>query len=590
MTSAPRKSTFSIAQNVGHASVELMRNIQDVLHIEDKLYAQYTLFDRIRNMKDDEIRRLIEARIPPSQFPQYFNAWAVLFSLMWKRISDPPRLRESDNCMYFFVPITTRNGTDHNLFMKSVNIDDIADGVANNPLIDNLNGHIINTLCRTIPSLSNHVMRYLTSFTIKVERDGNTPRWLITDLTNPQSPRSPFGSSMIPTTGTTKDIFVTSVFDSIEGRAVCDLLDDTRRANLVLKALPEFCDAIRILGMRFGMMHNDMHTGNVFLDQNTLKLVMIDYGMVTFAKTSFIDELTIQNQVDKEKQRNYLYFTNASYDKLVEKHQKALKYRDSDRVYFSHVFDFAIFMSNIAFDLQKNLSWTWCDGYFHVRPAFLDRPGSYIEIPNSYDEIQIEYLKAVKNIKQASNEDASVKKGMLLVAEGVFFMSWILLHIHTNVLRKPVYSGPVKIDMDELAHENVNIMFYYFQMYDLSKISPMKLYETFMNIDQNVLATSTILQNLTMKGGKKKQKAGMIDDIDIPLRNNANVGNEDALLLTMIENEKRHPPLARRLTASSPGLTSPAPIPVHTPAYAQAYAQSISAYGGAKKKQSKRKQ
>lgn len=574
----PRTSTFSISQNIGHASVALINNVQDVLGLSDRTSNQYTLFDRIRNMSDEEVRTRLQTHISPEQFPQYFNAWSVIFSLMWKRMDDPDRMRKSSNCMYFSVPITTRHDKAHTLFLKSVNLNKIADGAANNPLIDNVNGIVVNSLCRSNPTIADHVMRYLTSFTIKLATDeSGSRRWSIKELANVQSQECPFHLLPTPIASSPDDIYVTSVFDSVHGRPLEYLLDTEQKANLVLKALPKFCDALRTLGMHHGMMHNDMHTGNVFLDATTYKLVMIDYGMMTFP-----DAPALSRHVHNEKQRNYLFFTEATYSKLIEKHQSALKYSPSDSVYFTHVFDFATLMTNIAFELNKNHLWDWSNGYFEIVPAFIDRMGSYVMIPNSYAAIQREYLKTVTRIT-ASIQDESIRSGMLLIAEGVFFMAWIQLFIHMNILKthSDTSSSHIRVDLDDLAGEDV--MHYYFQFYDLSKIEPLRIYETFEGIDTNVIANSTILQKMIMRGGKKKrttkQKAGMIDDIDFPLRNNAEASQNDSLLMAMVENEKRRPPIVAR--TAPPARSAPRPATAAAPA--AVYAPTVSALAGGKK-------
>lgn len=504
---------------------------------------------------------------------------------MWKNINDPHRFKDTDtgNSAYAFLPITTFKNTDHKLFMKVTSLIKLSDGSAVNPLIDNLNGIIINEISKMHPQIASHTMRYLTSFTTLVQKNGDTIMgWPWKNITNVDSTWCPFSASKIPQRMPPADIYATSIFDSVEGRSIHDMLRSNENSIFhVLWALPEFCESLQLLGMKYGMMHNDLHTENVFIDGNTMKLVLIDYGMMTFSNAP----LPLEKYVHDEKQRNYMYFTTATYSKLVEKHQTALKYRSTDPYYFTHVFDFATLMANIEYEARATMendgdSWDWFDGYFMVRPALIDRMGSHIMIPSRYETIQAEYLKAVERIKKDITLDEKVKKGLLVVAEGVFFMSWILLHIHTAVRKQNVSSSSVKIELDDLAIDE--LVYYYFQMYDLTKINPHKLCESFATVSQNVVQSSSILQKLRgnklMEGGKKKrkQKAGMINE-NIELRSNANAGEN--FLDAMIKTEKRRvPPQQRNAQLQRPMYMTTEKV---------AHAPTVAALAGGKKKQKK---
>jgi hypothetical protein len=76
--------------------------------------------------------------------------------------------------------------------------------------------------------------------------------------------------------------------------------------NEILNCVPNFYNFLKYIGLKYGYMHNDLHTDNIIYNKSTKTLMLIDFGRNSFAyfKHNHIQE--IRNKINNEfKKLNY---------------------------------------------------------------------------------------------------------------------------------------------------------------------------------------------------------------------------------------------------------------------------------------------
>lgn len=190
-------------------------------------------------------------------------------------LSRVPELRINNSFCGYTVFDVSEDGSawDHSVFMKFP-IDDDADSI----LMDNVNGILVNAIVAKPGNgyVRAHVMRWIDGFPTLVRHDdgrgGKTSKnW---DVLRCFPAAEAANCRMVDT----------CVSMAVEGHSVHDELarDDPSRLGNVVHALDAFFASWTRLAGDFGIMHNDMHLGNLLYDEKTKTVVLIDYANVTF--------------------------------------------------------------------------------------------------------------------------------------------------------------------------------------------------------------------------------------------------------------------------------------------------------------------
>ena len=552
--------------NAKSTRIDLIQKLQDILQLpHSRVNDAYALFNIIDSTPAERISETLQEyagrHLQGDRFVGLYNAWPVLFTLEWKSFENLYRfVQNSANCAFSFMQITAQDNSKHKLFMKMVPLRKVMDATIDNPIIDNVNGQIIQNLCRhrTVGSVIRpHVMMYISSFNALVEKgvDRKVRQWMIKSIADVDSQLCPFNDNFNPK-AFLPEACMCSVFEAIDGEPLDRVLQKGETAIYkVLRRLPKFADAMRLLGTEYGMLHNDLHSGNVFVDNPTGNLILIDYGRITFSEEAIGPE-KIVDLLRNEKYRNFWY-NNDSYMHMTSKNSQCLKYSHTDKLYFTHIFDIITLYANMEYTIKEVMqheqkSWRWYDIFCNIK-ATSDREDSTITIPASLDGIKARFIYAMDVIDKASNIPDKVRDGMKLVGEGLFFLSCILLYVHHHVMPSNAQTKANKNDitlfLDDLV--NARVFYYYFQWYSIESLSPLDIYEMLIEsfkddqTDENVIAYLPTMQKLMNdrigKGGKKK-RGGMNQNEDmIKMRDNMNV-DEDVFFDAMLKNESRKIP------------------------------------------------
>jgi len=171
-------------------------------------------------------------------------------------------------------------------------------------LVDNVNGKIFNWFMQQYPDMQGYFMFYVDSFLNWSSQDKK--RWnydITSDITNPQSPL--FIPEGYPNEGPERKpsnaggIFAcypqqqVSISCAIKGRSLQDYFERAcesagqttyEQCRSIMLKFASMYEQMRILGRDWGMLHNDLHLGNLLFDEDAQKIVCIDYGRVHFQR------------------------------------------------------------------------------------------------------------------------------------------------------------------------------------------------------------------------------------------------------------------------------------------------------------------
>ena len=379
------------------------------------------------------------------------NAWPVIYSMKWDDVYDVTGFRKaSSNCLFAKLNFMHKNYS-LPFFIKIVPVKSVMRGEVDNPLIDSVNGKILHLLIGSIPNdatqkkIREHTIMYETSFNSIIKANGTLP---LKEMTNMHSPTCPFSVTF----DDRQDSVFASIFEYIPGVSVMDLMKDDNIPDgreLMIGLLPEFWETMSILGMNYGMLHNDMHSGNVFYNYTLGKLVLIDYGRMTFPDdiqqalggTTTFDDLT-----EQETMRNGM---NAiTYKQLIGTNNVA--YIAGSHFYTTHMLDMATFMTNVYFYISMKMDDKW---HFFKNLISFDKQGKTIKINMRIRDSLMEWYNACLSVNNATFLNQEQKQGMLLIGEGIFFMCLIM----QNVIRGKIMLTPgmralhiPRVDLDRL--------------------------------------------------------------------------------------------------------------------------------------------
>ena len=74
-----------------------------------------------------------------------------------------------------------------------------------------------------------------------------------------------------------------SVFEAINGFPLGSITTDESKFLSACLVFPQFFEFLTTMGLNYGLIHNDLHLGNIFYDITANKLKLIDYGRMHIA-------------------------------------------------------------------------------------------------------------------------------------------------------------------------------------------------------------------------------------------------------------------------------------------------------------------
>ena len=393
------------------------------------------------------------------------ETWPMIYSLKWSNVSDVSGFHQnSTHCMFAKWKVTHKN-EDLVFFMKVAPREKVIAGKIDNPMVDSINGKILRKITQSIPNSSvrrgmiAHTIMYETSFNCIIKNEGSSNKVvvplhkMVADLNSVENPLS-------NTFDPNQEFLFASVFEYIPGESVTDLLEnDPNGIQKLLNSLPDFWKTMGVLGMDYGMLHNDLHSGNVFYNTRTQKLMLIDYGQMTFPddiqgviRSSFNDIAeteTLHNNVN-----------TLTYHFLIQ--SRTVAYRENSHFYTTHLLDMATFMTNVYHSMYKHLDKQWL--FFNDLISF-DADGINIKFNLSITSCIIEWYRASMAVNNAEFLSPTEKRGMLLIGEGLFFMCMCMIHILAG--KGLLTRGILTLNISRRDLANVKIMHYGFQIHPL---------------------------------------------------------------------------------------------------------------------------
>lgn len=269
-TSAKRTPTNQASTS--QASTAIVRTT--TLYFKSIFKEFATIFDLV--YADDPQKHAIESQ--PIPFFKSFMSWykhysgrsfgflepklsyiIMRFSNMDAIDVSPNLIVNSANCKFTYMR-AIKGGTSLPLFVKLTSLSSRVD----NPVIDNVNAILLMTICRNQLS-EKHIMRFYDSFLTYYPI--NSSQWSLPENDNmtmwPQRAQPSYARA--------------SLMETIIGIPLKSV--QSPMFNDVIIAFQSFfINTIVALGVQHGVVHNDLHLGNLFYEPKTKTIKMIDYG------------------------------------------------------------------------------------------------------------------------------------------------------------------------------------------------------------------------------------------------------------------------------------------------------------------------
>ena len=315
---SPSKEENTVITNRILTTMGFNTNIQDVL-VEFMNGIDLNPTPGITPTTQEKLKKyftdldLIGRRNYFNNHPYYFTIlWTLIFASDYTSFVSRPLMGNSANCMFFKTTCTNiKSKEKEDLFVKVVDYP-IKD--TDNIIVDNINGYIINKI-KT--GFEDHFMEYVDSFTSFKKKDGNLSYWRLDELIDIRDNMSPFSfvqNNDIQIQFPNIELAHISVFKAINGESLKDIckrfaslpvIADEKCINIIHN-LNDFMYCLEYFGFFYGMIHNDLHMGNIFYDFNTETFRMIDMGRV-YIDNHTISEDEIGSFIKREVLRNASY-------------------------------------------------------------------------------------------------------------------------------------------------------------------------------------------------------------------------------------------------------------------------------------------
>lgn len=239
--------------------------------------------------------------------------WAILSCYSTIRYTEALS-GNSGNAKFGLLEASSNDNVTESIFVK-FQISEQADDM----LVDNINGYILNILTQ---NKSKHFMTYIDSCMTcvrQVEKNKFTfPLKSIMSRQNTCNNTSIICQILPPIEDKSLHLVKASFHktipsdDNLEGLIYSMLsakADDRLIAYVLTEKLGGLFTAIRELGEKYGFCHNDAHLGNILLDSDTSKLVLIDYGRAMFNpdRWGWGNDQRIRDRLTFEMSKNNVY-------------------------------------------------------------------------------------------------------------------------------------------------------------------------------------------------------------------------------------------------------------------------------------------
>jgi len=299
----------------------------------------------------------LDSQISPSKFQLqnrnylYYESTKNMLDFLYQHThvsNAKPFETNSANCS-FSTLVVSSNPKQYAtaLFLKAVNypkspdVDDI--------VVDNINGALINQIIVNGPlsKYRNHVMKYVDAFYNETctNRNAKGERMNI-----PSCVLYPKAEGPIHCEVAKARLF--SIFECIDGTSLYKL-QHNEFMKIVLKNNPicRFFDFLIEMGVDYGMLHNDLHLGNVFFDHANECLTMIDYGRIHFG---YGDSLTNEKWIPEILKKNLEPNPNVTYRDYMDRNHDFIKSRVKIYGKFPMaIFDMMTLSGNLAIKIAR---------------------------------------------------------------------------------------------------------------------------------------------------------------------------------------------------------------------------------------------
>lgn len=228
--------------------------------------------------------------------------YLYVYWFAWNGFNISEIKNNSANCD--FTILTTGETPSRNYFVKLVKQNnDISKpndpSAVDHPIIDSINGIILNKIATG--ENANYVMKFIDAFQTTFDRNNKTWSSLINYKTVPQLKpemymRNADGSSFNYNQPNNIVDGYACISEMISGESLYNIIASTTDWTNWMSAYRAFYEFLITVGSEYGMMHNDLHSGNVFYDTVTGTIRIIDYGRMYFEKfMTNTDPIVVEN-------------------------------------------------------------------------------------------------------------------------------------------------------------------------------------------------------------------------------------------------------------------------------------------------------
>lgn len=258
--------------------------------IKNSVNAYFTIIET--HTEDSDPTSVVNTKLMPPFYPYSSESRVEVDVDQSTIILQPSKFYESAKAAaksttpakYYFVKLVKQDRQAYNDKNEKI------DGQYDHPILDAVNGSIVNSLANLDESIKPYVMTFIDAFqTTFTPSDKNNPNGIWNTYENCLD---------MPQTIENKGFDgYACISNYIEGRSVADIIlpknpsnDDPIYANWI-NLYSNFYQFLITFGCKYGMMHNDLYLANIYYDLNTKSLKLIDYGRMYFQK--YIDEPNI---------------------------------------------------------------------------------------------------------------------------------------------------------------------------------------------------------------------------------------------------------------------------------------------------------
>jgi hypothetical protein len=326
-----------------------------------------------------------------------------------------------------------------------------------------------------------------------------------------------------------------SMCAAIRGDSLNDILGEKKKGNdrelvnKVLMASVQFYNFLQYMGLHKGMLHNDLHLGNMFYNHNTEQIVMIDYGRVHFANPDVSGELNDFIKREVHKFGIDLYKDEYTYASVVgefHEHMKSDKTKWNNK-YPLHIADLMTFAGNMyifflgtvgesfsGFDIKESID-QFIRFDYNDNPTWLKYRKINMIVPNNARTIYVGYVNCVNQITKLGIH-GDIKQAMINIAEGLFYIACLIYKTLTFHFRSN--------EIECWLHNN-DLFHSHFQ-YIGSTAQLSKFVNWVLMFKDDLKDKSTFMKNLTegegmISGGSRKKMSmqkrngGAVGDVNV---------------------------------------------------------------------------